>query len=163
MKKILDKKGKLLIAIFNMGKKHINKKGAYHKICFLIYRLLNITVSIGLFNSELQPSNSISSKLFLYHPYGIVINGGSTIGNGCIIRQQVTIGNKGNGDEKCPRIGENVNIGAGAKIIGNIYIGDNSVIGANAVVTKSFPKDSVLVGVPAKNIAINNAEGEING
>lgn len=154
MKKILDKKGKLLIAIFSMGKKHINKGGIYHRFCFLIYKFLNATISIGLFNSELQPSNSISSNLYLYHPYGIVINSGATIGSGCIIRQQVTIGNKGNGDERCPKIGKNVNIGAGAKIIGDIYVGDNSIIGANTVVTKSFPKNSILVGVPARNIAV---------
>ena len=59
-----------------------------------------------------------------------------------------------NFNKGCPIIEENVEIGAGAKIIGSVKIGKNSKIGANAVVTKSFPENSVLVGVPAKNIAL---------
>lgn len=85
-----------------------------------------------------------------------MINSNSTIKDNVIIRQQVTIGNKGVDEANgCPVIEENVEIGAGAKIIGNIKIGRNTKIGANAVVTKSFPENSILVGVPAKNIAAN--------
>lgn len=153
MQKVLDKKGKLLLGIFNFGKKHVNKKGITHRFCFFVYKILNAVISIGVFNSEIQASNTISSNLYLYHPYGIIINSKSIIGDKCVIRQGVTIGNKGLTDNSCPKIGNNVEIGAGAKIIGGISIGDNSIIGANAVVTKSFPKGSVLVGVPARNIA----------
>lgn len=100
----------------------------------------------------MKASKNISSDIILYHPYGVVINGDATVKKDVIIRQQVTIGNKGINDSRCPVINENVEIGAGAKIIGPIHIGKNSKIGANAVVTKSFPENSVLVGVPAKNI-----------
>ncbi|WP_085681134.1 serine acetyltransferase [Limosilactobacillus reuteri] len=153
MEKKLDKKGKLLLSVFKFGKKHVNKTGIYHKVCFAFYKIMNFVIGIIIFGSELQPSQTISENIFLYHPYGIIINSASQISDGCVIRQQVTIGNKGIGNNDCPIIKENVEIGAGAKIIGAITIGKNSKIGANAVVTKSFPENSILVGVPAKNIA----------
>ena len=69
------------------------------------------------------------------------------------MRAQVMIGNKGKKDSKCPVIEDNVDIGIGAKIIGGVRIGKNSTVGTNAVVTKSFPEQSILVGAPAKNIS----------
>lgn len=119
---------------------------------FKLYDILNAVICIGIFNFEMKASKNISSDIILYHPYGVVINGDATVKKGVIIRQQVTIGNKGVNDSRCPVIDENVEIGAGAKIIGPIHVRKNSKIGANAVVTKSFPENSVLVGVPAKNI-----------
>lgn len=110
---------------------------------------------INIFNTEMKASKSISSHIYFFHPYGIVINSDSVIKDHVVIRQQVTIGNKGETNRECPIIEENVEIGAGAKIIGKVRIGKNSKIGANAVVTKSFPPNSILVGVPAKNISSN--------
>lgn len=155
MKMKNDKKAQLIISIFKYGKKHVGKLTLYHKINYVIYKILNAIFVIGVFGTELHASQSISDNIILFHPYGIVISGGATLGEGVIIRQQVTIGNKGSGKnaEQCPIIGDNVDIGAGAKIIGGVVIGENSKIGANAVVTKSFPPNSILVGVPAKNIS----------
>lgn len=87
------------------------------------------------------------------HPNGIVIGETTKIGHNCTIYQQVTFGGKNIGDAQnnnYPTIGNNVIIFAGAKLIGNIIIGDNVIIGANSVVNKSFPSNSVIVGVPAK-------------
>ncbi len=156
----LDKKGKLIIAIFSYGKRHLSKKNLWNKINYKVYLLLNAFFCIGIFNTEMKASKTISSKIYFFHPYGIVINPNSTIKDNVVIRQQVTIGNKGmNFNKGCPIIEENVEIGAGAKIIGSVRIGKNSKIGANAVVTKSFPENSVLVGVPAKNIALEKEKG----
>ena len=153
-----DKKAKLILTIFKYGKNWENKTGIFAKLNYALYKVLNAIFVIGMFNTEITPSQSISDKVILYHPYGIIINGKSNIADGVVIRQQVTIGNKGSGkgDELCPTIERNVEIGAGAKIIGKVTIGENSKIGANAVVTKSFPKNSIIVGVPAKNIAKNS-------
>ena len=148
----LDKKGKLIISVFKYGKRHIDKHSLWDRMNFKLYEVLNAVICIGIFNFEMKASKNISSDIILYHPYGVVINGDATVKKGVIIRQQVTIGNKGVNDSRCSVIDENVEIGAGAKIIGPIHIGKNSKIGANAVVTKSFPENSVLVGVPAKNI-----------
>lgn len=150
-----DRKAKLIISILRYGKKWKNKTGMFAKLNYFWYKILNAMFVIGMFNTEITPSQSISDKIILFHPYGIVINGKSKIADGVVIRQQVTIGNKGFGKDKelCPIIEQDVEIGAGAKIIGGITIGEGSKIGANAVVTKSFPKNSVIVGIPAKNIA----------
>lgn len=69
------------------------------------------------------------------------------IGDNCLIHQNVTLGDKNGGR---PTIGDNCVIYAGAKILGDIHIGNNSIIGANAVVLKSCPENSTLLGIPAK-------------
>lgn len=75
------------------------------------------------------------------------------IGDDCLVCQQVTIGT--NFGEATPRIGNNVRIMPGAKVLGGIRIGDNVVVGANAVVTKDVPADCVVGGVPARIILRN--------
>ena len=107
------------------------------------------------FCCDFKIKTEIGKGLHIPHPIGIVINGKAKIGNNCTIMQQVTIGNKLN-DDKIPEIGNNVFIGAGAKIIGNIKIEDNVIIGANAVVTKSIPKNCIVAGIPAKIIRKRN-------
>ncbi len=84
--------------------------------------------------------------LYIQHGISTIICS-RRIGKNCIINQQVTIGYKGK--DNIPHIGDNVRISCGAKVIGNITIGDNSIIGANAVVVKNVPANCVVVGVPA--------------
>ena len=101
------------------------------------------------YQCRITPGSVIGKNLRIPHPNGITIGHGSRIGNDVLIYQQVTIGqNQG----KYPTIGDNVIIYAGAKIIGGIRIGNNCIIGANAVVTKSFPANCIIGGVPAKKI-----------
>ena len=83
------------------------------------------------------------------HFNGVIIGDGVEIGDYCKIFQQVTLGQK---DGKFPTIGNNVTIYAGAKIIGDVKVGDGAVVGANAVVTKDVPANSVVAGVPARVI-----------
>lgn len=91
----------------------------------------------------------IGENILFAHLNGIVIGEGSIIGDNCIIYHQATIGQK---DNKYPKIGNNVIIYPGAKIIGDIIIGNNVVVGANSVVTKSIPDNCIVAGVPAKII-----------
>lgn len=95
----------------------------------------------------ISPKCKIGNNIHFMHLDGITIGSGAIIGDNCTIYHQVTIGKK-NG--KFPIIGNNVTIYPGAKIIGDVKIGDNSIIGANAVVIKDVPENSVAVGVPAK-------------
>ena len=88
----------------------------------------------------------IGPGLFLQHCFSTIIVADS-IGENCWINQQVTIGYSK--DERAPIIGDNVNINAGAKVIGSIRIGNNVKIGANAVVVKDVPDNCTVVGVPA--------------
>jgi serine O-acetyltransferase len=101
---------------------------------------------------EIHLNTEIGGGLLLTHPQGIVIHPSARIGPNCAIFQQVTIGL---GRTGVPRIGGNVDISTGAKIIGNITIGDHAIIGANAVVTKDIPTGGVAVGVPARLLRID--------
>lgn len=94
-----------------------------------------------------KSTKGIGGGLFFTHGFSTVVYCKS-MGENCQIYQQVTIGNNGG----IPTIGNNVEICAGAKVIGPITIGDDVVIGANAVVTKNIPSHSVVVGSPAKII-----------
>ena len=96
----------------------------------------------------------IDGGLFIEHGFSTVI-ACSHIGSNCWINQQVTIGYSDG--IKCPYIGNNVSVKAGAKVIGGISIGDDVIIGANAVVVKDVPPHSVVVGVPAKIIKRRNS------
>lgn len=100
--------------------------------------------------ADIDPRAQIEGGLMLPHPNGVVIHGNAIIGSNCMIMQQVTIGMTR--DDKAPNISANVYIGAGAKILGPISIGENSSIGANAVVIRDVPPHSTAVGVPARNI-----------
>jgi serine O-acetyltransferase len=89
----------------------------------------------------------VKGGLLLPHPQGIIINREAVIGPNALIFQQVTIGSNGRG---VPVIGGHVDIGAGARIIGPVRVGDHARIGANAVVTRDVPAGAVVVGNPAR-------------
>ena len=92
----------------------------------------------------------IGGGLLIPHPTGIVLHPDCRIGPNCLIFQQVTVGMLDRSD--VPTIGGHVDIGAGARVLGEITIGDHSKIGANAVVLSSFPPRSVVVGIPARRV-----------
>ena len=94
-------------------------------------------------------TSDIGGGLFIQHGFSTYI-AAESIGENCWINQQVTVGYRDN--TRPPIIGNNVTITCGAKVLGPITIGDNVTIGANAVVVKDLPSDSVWGGVPAKRI-----------
>ena len=102
---------------------------------------------------EIHPGATIGKRLMIDHGMGIVIGETAVIGDDCVIYHKVTLG--GTGKEKLkrhPTIGNNVLIGAGAKLLGPINIGDNVKIGAGSVVLKSVEKNSTVVGVPEDRV-----------
>lgn len=100
---------------------------------------------------EIHPAAKIGKGLFIDHGMGVVIGETTNIGNDVTLYQGVTLGGTGKErGKRHPDIGNNVVIGAGAKILGNITIGDNSYVGANAVVIKDVPPNSTVVGVPGR-------------
>ena len=114
----------------------------------LIYRILFKAVQIAT-GIELPCEVEIGSNFVIDHFGGIVINGDTRFGNNCRIRSGVVIGVKHANQSAAPVIGNNVDFGAGAKALGAIVIGNNVLIGTNAVVTKDVPDNSIAVGVPA--------------
>ncbi len=100
---------------------------------------------------EIHPAARIGRRLFIDHGQGIVIGETTEIGNDVLLYQQVTLG--GTGKEKGkrhPTLGNNVIVGAGAKVLGNITIGDNVRVGAGSVVIQNVPEHSTVVGIPAR-------------
>lgn len=99
------------------------------------------------------PLGCFDKGLLIYHSGSIIVNAKAKIGKNCVLHGENCIGNNGVSDD-APVIGDNCDIGVGAKIIGGIKLGNNICIGANAVVTKSFEIDGVvLAGVPARIIS----------
>lgn len=99
---------------------------------------------------EIHPGALIGKRLFIDHGMGVVIGETAIIGNDVTIFHGVTLGGTGKErGKRHPTIGDNVLIGAGAKVLGNINICDNSKIGANAVVLKDVEENTTVVGVPA--------------
>lgn len=138
----------------------------------IIYRIAHFLYGVRLFflarwmsqmarfftGIEIHPGAKIGHGLFIDHGMGVVIGETSIIGDNVLLYQGVTLGGTGlEKGKRHPTIGNNVVIGTGAKVLGNIIIGDNSYIGANAVVIKDVPANSTVVGVPGR---ITKQEGK---
>ena len=121
------------------------------KLLSLVYKVLYKLVQI-LTGIELPCEVVIGRNFVIDHFGGIVISGYAQFGDDCRIRNGVVVGLKNVHEPIAPVIGNNVDIGAGAKVLGNIRIGNNVVIGANAVVLIDVPDNSLAVGVPARII-----------
>lgn len=133
-----------------------------NKIVFLFIKLIHrkLTYKFGI---QIPTSASIGRGFYIGHFNEIIVNGGGKIGDNVNISQGVTIGQVNIGKKKgVPVIGNEVYIGPGAKIIGNVTIGNNVAIGANAVVTSDIPANSVAAGVPARIISNKGSEGYVN-
>ncbi len=100
---------------------------------------------------EIHPGATIGKGLFIDHGSGVVIGETAEIGDNCTLYQGVTLGGTGkDSGKRHPTLGNNVMVGAGAKVLGPFKIGDNAKIAANAVVLKEVPSNSTAVGIPAK-------------
>ncbi len=100
---------------------------------------------------EIHPAAKIGRGLFIDHGAAVVIGETAEVGDGCTIYQGVTLGGTGkNTGKRHPTLGNNVMVGAGAKVLGPFKVGDNAKIAAGAVVLKEVPADSTAVGIPAK-------------
>ncbi len=116
----------------------------------VLYRVLFRSVR-NLYGIELPYTARVGRRVIIEHQSGIVIHGHAEIGDDCIIRQDVTLGNRRSDRPlEAPRLGSRVSVGAGAKVLGSVHIGDGATIGANAVVCDDIPAGAVALGVPAR-------------
>ena len=107
---------------------------------------------------EIHTGATIGKRLFIDHGMGVVIGETTIIGDDCQLYQGVTLGGVGTGEHKVkrhPTLKNNVMISAGAKIIGDVVIGDNSIVGASSVVLKDVPPNCTVVGVPGRIVKEN--------
>jgi len=108
---------------------------------------------------EIHPGAKIGEGLFIDHGMGVVIGETSEIGDNVTLYQGVTLGGTSHQRTKRhPTLGNNVVVGVGAQVIGNITIGDNTKVGAGSVVVTSVPADATVVGVPGRVVAIRNPD-----
>ncbi len=129
-----------------------------HRIAHFLYKahlsfLARLLSQVARFITgiEIHPGAKIGKGFFIDHGMGVVIGETAIIGDNVLLYQGVTLGGTGlEKGKRHPTIGNNVVIGTGAKILGNITVGDNSYIGANAVVIKDVPPNSTVVGVPGR-------------
>lgn len=150
-------RGKLLnwgfqaMVVYRFGRWRYRIKPRLLRLPFsLLYRLMYFFIQgKGI---ELPCEVEVGDGFRIDHQGGIVISGYAKIGRNCVVRNGVTIGLARIDDLSAPTIGDNVDIGAGAKLLGRITIGDNVKIGANAVVLSDIPSNSIAVGIPAKVI-----------
>jgi len=110
---------------------------------------------------EIHPGAQIGRRFFIDHGSGVVIGETTEIGDDCLLYQGVTLGGTGNErGKRHPTLGNSVVVGTGAKILGNIKIGDNTKIGAGSVVVRAVPDNSTVVGVPGRVVRVR-PEGQL--
>lgn len=130
----------------------------YKRRLFTLARIISQT-SRFFTGIEIHPGATIGKGLFIDHGMGVVIGETAEIGDNCLIYQGVTLGGTGKDKGKRhPTLGNNVMVGAGAKVLGPFKVGDNVKIAANAVVLAEVPPNSTAVGIPARIIQRGNAK-----
>jgi len=145
-----SRQGFWVMVIYRFGCwRYTIKSGLFRKPFSLLYKILYkfIQVITGI---ELPCEVTVGKNFRVDHFGGIIISGFASFGDNCVIRDGVTVGLRRVDDPVAPQIGNSVDIGTGAKVLGGITIGDNVVIGANAVVLEDVPSNSIAVGVPAR-------------
>jgi putative colanic acid biosynthesis acetyltransferase WcaB len=152
-------KGRLVLFSFRLAQ----AIGKYFiiKVLFCWYLALYHVWVEWFLGIEIPRKLQTGKGLILYHGQALVINQAAVIGNNCTLRNSTTIGHKLLPDgslSKCPRIGNNVDIGANVCIIGDINIGDNVKIGAGAVFVKDVPPNAIVAGNPAKVISTSETK-----
>lgn len=128
---------------------HHFRENNYRLLSAVFTRLIRLNSPV-----DIEVAAKIGEGIVFAHPLCIVIGGKVKIGKNCKIMQGVSLGGSLGKKKECgqsqPILGDNVFIGAGAKIIGPVTIGDNVIIGANSVVTKDIPSNCIAYGIPAK-------------
>lgn len=148
-------KSKFVLAFYRVAHASLHTNRFVRVACMplrLGYRVL-VDWIMGI---DIPTKTRIGQRVVLYHGHALVINEGAIIGDDCILRHCVTIGNKmtASGDSDAPRVGNGVEFGAGAVVIGPITIGDGAKIGALSVVTRSVAAGVTVVGNPARALTV---------
>jgi serine O-acetyltransferase len=153
----LSRQGLWAMAVYRFGRWRYTIRWRWLRMPFsLLYKVLK-PISEVLTGIELPCEVTLGRRFRIDHFGGIVISGDAVFGDDCVIRNGVTVGLKHAGHRGAPILGNRVDVGAGAKILGAVQIGDDVLIGANAVVLTDVPSNSIAVGVPARVLSRKTA------
>jgi serine O-acetyltransferase len=148
----ISRQGLWIMVVYRFGRWRYTIRQRWLRLPFsFLYKLLK-PISEILTGIELPCEATVGKRFRIDHFGGIVISGDAVFGDDCVIRNGVTVGLRHTGQRGAPVLGNRVDVGAGAKILGAIRIGDDVAIGANAVVLCDVPSNSIAVGVPARVI-----------
>jgi serine O-acetyltransferase len=146
----LSRQGLWAIVLYRYGRWRYTIRWRWLRLPFsFLYKLLKPICEV-LTGIELPCETTLGRRFRIDHFGGIIISGDAVFGDDCVVRNGVTVGLRHTGFRGSPVLGNRVDIGAGAKILGPIRIGDDVAIGANAVVLTDVPSNSIAVGVPAR-------------
>lgn len=147
--KDLSRPGLWVMMIYRFGRWRYTIQPRLLRMPFsLLYKIMKVLIQMAT-GIELPCETVVGRRFRIDHFSDIIISGDAIIGDDVIIRNGVTIGLKNTEKRGSPTLGNRVDVGAGAKILGKITIGDDVIIGANAVVIQDIPPNSLAVGVPA--------------
>jgi serine O-acetyltransferase len=147
---MLSRQGFWVMTVYRFGRWRYTIRWRLLRMPYsLLYKVLKVISEI-LTGIDLPCEVTLGRRFRIDHFGGIIISGDAVLGDDCIVRNGVTVGLKHTGHRGSPILGDRVDIGAGAKILGPIRIGDDVIIGANAVVLTDVPPNSLAVGVPAR-------------
>jgi serine O-acetyltransferase len=133
----------------------------YKRKFYLLARMVNSQARF-LTGIDIHPGATIGKRFFIDHGMGVVIGETAEIGDDVLLYQGVTIGGTGGAKGKRhPTIGNNVVVGAGAKVLGNIVIGDYAKIGAGSVVIRAVPEHSTVIGIPGRVVKTAKESGPL--
>jgi serine O-acetyltransferase len=146
----LSRQGFWVMLVYRYGRWRYSIRPRWLRIPFsFIYKVLK-PISEIMTGIELPCEVVLGRRFRIDHFGGIIISGDAVFGDDCVIRNGVTVGLRNTGVRGSPVLGNRVDVGAGAKILGPIRVGDDVAIGANAVVLKDVPANSIAVGIPAR-------------
>ena len=146
----ISRQGLWVTVVYRFGRwAHGIQPAILRLIMSTVYSCLKLLSQV-LTGIDLPCEATIGRRFKIEHFGGIVISPAAVFGNDVIVRQGVTVDLRRTGEGGAPTIGDRVDIGAGAKILGPIVIGDDVMIGANAVVIRDVPSNSIAVGIPAR-------------
>jgi serine O-acetyltransferase len=158
----VSRQGLWALVIYRFGRWRYTIRWRWLRMPFsFLYKVLKPVFEI-LTGIELPCEVTLGRRFRIDHFGGIIISGDAVFGDDCVVRNGVTVGLKHTGHRAAPVLGNRVDIGAGAKILGAIRIGDDVLIGANAVVLTDVPPNFIAVGVPARLLPRKTAIQEVD-
>jgi putative colanic acid biosynthesis acetyltransferase WcaB len=150
-------KSRLVLLLFRYVKYLKIHPGVICKIISVPFSVLYTIIVHWIMGIEIPIEVIIGKNLQLFHGVGLVLHPAVVIGEGCVLRHCTTLGSKvtaGSGPQTAPVLGNYVDVGCNAVILGHISVGNNSIIGAGSVVVRDVPENAVVCGNPAKVIDI---------